>query len=59
MLCSRVIFREERKGKGRKVGGKEKNVVFSRFFKEGRIEKGLEIRLIFLPKLSFQMWEEK
>ena len=30
------FFREERKGKGRKAGGEEKNVVFSSFFKEGK-----------------------
>ena len=58
-LCSRVLFREERKGKGRNVGGKEKNIVFSSFFKEGKERKGKKIKLIFLPKLSFQMWEEK
>ena len=46
-LCSRVFFREERERRGRKVGGKEKNVVFSSFFKERKERKGRENNIDF------------
>ena len=41
-----------REGKGRKVGGKGKNVVFSSFFKNGKEKERGEIRLIFLSNVG-------
>ena len=53
------FFREERKGKGGKHEGKKKILCSRVFLRRERKGKGGEIRLIFLPKLSFQMWEKK
>ena len=49
------FFREERKGKGRKVGGKDKNVVFSSFFKKRKEWKENKVDFpskTFLPNVG-------
>ena len=51
------FFREERKRKGRKLGEK-KRLCSQVPLRRERKGSGWKIKLNFIPKLFFQMWEE-